>query len=153
MAKAKGKKSSGKKTSLTKSLSKSARKSGLMDLLDSPLGRQILADALVAAAAAAAAALTKTRTVRKAGAAVAEKGAEAAEVTKDKTLDAADAVAGIVTEAARHFLPTSLVGDGDEQDKSSGKKVKYLHRTSDHSKRKVAKVKNKDEKGAKAEKR
>ena len=42
-----------------------------MELLNSSLGREILADALIAAAGAAAAALTKTRTAKKTGVAAA----------------------------------------------------------------------------------
>jgi hypothetical protein len=70
MAKAKAKKSSEKTSKSKKStgakLAKTAKKSGLMDLINSHLGREILADALIAAAGAAAAALTKTRTAQKA---------------------------------------------------------------------------------------
>jgi hypothetical protein len=117
MAKAKDKKSSGKskKDSDKKAknpsakLTKSMKKSGFMDLVGSDLGREILADALMAAAGAAAAALTRTRTAKKAGAAVADAGAQ----TADLTQTAAGAVAGVVTEAARHFLPSSLLGEGD----------------------------------------
>jgi hypothetical protein len=66
---------------------------------------------------------------------------------------AAGAVAGVVTEAARHFLPTSLTGEAGEsekQGKESGKKVKYAHRSSDHA---VRKRSSKNPKGEKAEKR
>ncbi|NBJ12508.1 hypothetical protein [Microvirga arsenatis] len=129
----KSKKGSGKSTG-TK-LAKSAKKSGLMDLINTDLGREILADALIAAAGAAAAALTKTRTAKKAGAAVADAGSQ----TADLTQTAAGAVAGVVTEAARHFLPPSLVGE--ESGKAEPKKVKYVNRSSDHSKRKTAKPK------------
>ncbi len=141
----KAKKGSGKSTG-TK-LAKTAKKSGLMDLVNSSLGREILADALIAAAGAAAAALTKTRTAKKAGAAVADAGSDAADLTQT----AAGAVAGVVTEAARHFLPASLVGEeGDEVGKSQAKKVKYVNRSTDHSKRKT--VKPKSAKGDTAEK-
>jgi hypothetical protein len=130
----KAKKDSGKSTG-TK-LAKTAKKSGLMDLVNSSLGREILADALIAAAGAAAAALTKTRTAKKAGAAVADAGTQ----TADLTQTAAGAVAGVVTEAARHFLPPSLVGE--EGGKAEPKKVKYVNRSSDHSKRKTTKAKS-----------
>lgn len=139
----KAKKGAGKSTG-TK-LAKSARKSGLMDLVNSSLGREILADALIAAAGAAAAALTRTRTAKKAGAAVADAGSQ----TADLTQTAAGAVAGVVTEAARHFLPPSLVGE--EGGKAEPKKVKYVNRSSDHSKRKTTKAKS--EKSATADKR
>ncbi len=135
----KAKKGSGKSTG-TK-LAKSAKKSGLMDLINTDLGREILADALIAAAGAAAAALTKTRTAKKAGAAVADAGTQ----TADLTQTAAGAVAGVVTEAARHFLPPSLLGDeggSDKGGKAEPKNVKYVNRSSGgDAKRKSAKTK------------
>jgi hypothetical protein len=129
----KAKKGSSKSTG-TK-LAKTAKKSGLMDLINSSLGREILADALIAAAGAAAAALTQTRPAKKAGAAVADAGSQ----TADLTQTAAGAVAGVVTEAARHFLPPSLMGE--EGGKAEPKKVKYVNRSSGDSKRKTAKAK------------
>jgi len=141
----KSKKGSGK--SAGTKLAKTAKKSGLMDLVNSSLGREILADALIAAAGAAAAALTRTRTAKKAGTAVADAGSDAADLTQT----AAGAVAGVVTEAARHFLPASLVGEeGDEGGKSQAKTVKYVNRSTDHSKRNT--VKPKSAKGDTAEK-
>jgi hypothetical protein len=133
----KSKKDSGKST--TTKLAKSAKKSGLMDLINSDLGREILADALIAAAGAAATVLTRTRTAKKAGAAVADAGSQ----TADLTQTAAGAVAGVMTEAARHFLPPSLMGEesGSEK-KAEPKKVKYVNRSSDHSKRKTTKAKS-----------
>jgi len=125
MAKAKDKKGSGKskkdadkgsKGSGSK-IAKTVKKSGLMDLIGSNLGREILADALIAAAGAAAAALTQTRTAKKAGNAVADAGAQ----TADLTQTAAGTVAGVVTEAARHFLPSGLLGESSESGKSAGK--------------------------------
>ena len=150
MAKDKENKSSGKSkkstsTQHTKSWKKTAKKSGLMDLIGSDLGREILADALIAAAGAAAAALTRTRPAKQAGAAVADAGSQAADLTQT----AAGAVAGVVTEAARQFLPAGLLGEDEGSDKggkSSGKKVKYVHRTSDHSTRKQSKKSDKAEK-------
>jgi len=141
MAKAKDKeKTSGKKKSTGTKVAKSAKKSGLMDLINTELGREILADALVAAAGAAAAALTKTRTAKKAGNAVVDAGSQGVDLTQT----AAGAVAGVVTEAARQFLPASITGGTDKEDergKGEGKKVKYVHRSSDHSKRKTSKAK------------
>ena len=128
----KAKKASGKSTGAK--LAKTAKKSGFMDLINSDLGREILADALIAAAGAAATVLTRTRTAKKAGAAVADAGSQ----TADLTQTAAGAVAGVVTEAARHFLPPSLVG---EEGKAEPKKVKYVNRSSGDSKRKTAKAK------------
>lgn len=140
MAKAKNKKSSGKSknTQLSKSMKKAAKNTGIMDLISSDLGREILADALIAAAGAAAAALTRTRPAKQAGSAVADAGSQAADMTQT----AAGAVANVVTEAARHFLPASLTGEGEETGKSGAKKVKYVHRSSDHSKRKTSKGKS-----------
>ncbi|QRM28615.1 hypothetical protein [Microvirga sp. VF16] len=132
---AKSKKSSGKGAG--GKLAKSVKKSGLMDLINSDLGREILADALIAAAAA----LTKTRTAKKAGSAAANAGAQSVELTQT----AAGAVANVVTEAARHFLPASLVGEdsgAEKSAKSEPKKVKYVNRSSDHSKRKTTKAKS-----------
>jgi hypothetical protein len=132
----KGKKASGSK------LPKVVRKSGLMDLVNSDLGREILADALIAAAGAAAAALTKTRTVKKAGSAAAGAGSQAADITKDAMQTAAGAVAGVVTEAARQFLPASLTGEqegeGQKAETGARKRVQYANLSSDHSKRKTA---------------
>ena len=155
MAKAKAKKSS-ETTSKSKKntgakLAKTAKKSGLMDLINSNLGREILADALIAAAGAAAAALTKTRTAQKAGAATLEAGSKAADATTDAMQTASGAVATVVTEAARQFLPSSLLGDEDENKSRGslkGKKVQYAHLSSDHNKRKTT-SKTKDEKAEK----
>jgi hypothetical protein len=143
-AKSKDKKSSNKKSTGAK-LAKSAKKSGLMDLINTNLGREILADALIAAAGAAAAALTKTRTAKKAGAAAVNAGSQGVDLTQT----AAGAVAGVVTEAARHFLPASLTGaEGAEKlDTGEAKKLKYVHRSSDHSKRKTSKKSDTAHKG------
>lgn len=141
MPKAKDKDKKGNKKSTGSKLAKSAKKSGLMDLINTDLGREILADALIAAAGAAAAALTKTRAAKKAGAAASNAGAQGVDLTQT----AAGAVAGVVTEAARHFLPASLVGEGEDaqgRGKAEPKKVKYVNRSSDHSKRKTAKAKS-----------
>jgi len=146
MAKAKDKKSTSKAKKDSgkgagSKLAKTAKKSGLMDLINTDLGREILADALIAAAGAAAAALTKTRAAKKAGAAVADAGSQ----TADLTQTAAGAVAGVVTEAARHFLPPSLLGDEGGSGKGEGsepKKVKYVQRSSNTSKSKTTKAKS-----------
>lgn len=155
MAKAKAKKSSGKANKDSKAkkdsgakLPKSIRKSGLMELINSNLGREILADALIAAAGAAAAALTKTRTAKKAGAAAADAGSQAGDITKDAMQTAAGAVAGVVTEAARQFLPASLVGEQDDEPKgrakSTTKKPHYVNLASDHSDRKTTRKTKED---------
>lgn len=149
MAKAKAK-SSKKDTGLPKKVAgvkvpKAVRKAtSLGTLLNSGLGREILADALIAAAGAAAAALTRTRPVRNVGHAVAEAGEEAASAGSEAVQTAAGAVANVVTEAARNFLPASLVG-ADEP----AAKLRYVHRTADHSARKRSKKTVKGKKGAK----
>jgi hypothetical protein len=151
MAKAKAKKNSGKaKKDTGTKLAKSVRKfSPLKDLMNSNLGREILADALIAAAGAAAAALTRTRTAKKAGSAAADAGSQAADTTKDAMQTAAGAVAGVVTEAARQFLPASLISEEDEgRGKSAAKKPHYVNLASDHSDRKTSR-KTKDEKAEK----
>ncbi|MCB8820446.1 hypothetical protein [Microvirga rosea] len=143
-AKSKGKKDSGKKDSgqkLSKALGGFAP---LKDMLNSDLGRELLADALIAAAGAAAAALTKTRTAKKAGAATADAGAEAAGLAREAMNTAAGAVAGVVSETARQFLPAALVGETDEDHRAGAKsgtretKPRYVQRSSDHSKRKTS---------------
>lgn len=143
----KDKKSSGKgkKTAGTK-IAKSVRKSGLLDMINSNLGREILADALIAAAGAAAAALTRTRAAKQAGSAVADAGSQAADATKDGMNTAAGAVAGVVTEAARHFLPGGI----DSGARAEPKKVKYVNRSSSHSARKTGKAKDDKVKPGKA---
>ena len=106
----------------------------LATLLTSGLGREILADALIAAAGAAAAALTRTRAAQEAGQAVAQASTQAASATGDAVQTAAGAVANVVSEAARTFLPASLVGDEKEPPKP-----RYINRSADHSSRKRSK--------------
>lgn len=99
-------------------LPKAVKDSGaLSTLFNSNLGREILADALIAAAGAAAAALTRTRAAKNAGHAVADAGSEAASMTSELMQTAAGAVAGVVTDAAKNFLPPSLLGE----EKSGGR--------------------------------
>jgi hypothetical protein len=106
------------------------RTSALATLFESPLGRQILADALIAAAGAAAAALVQNRPTGKqianAGEAVADAGADAAAATRDTVQSAAGAVANLVTEAAQHILPTSITG-ADEEDQGKRQGPRYAH--------------------------
>jgi hypothetical protein len=92
---------------------KAIRTSGLLDeLLNSQLGREILAEAIVAAAGAAASVLMKKRPsadqVAQAGEAIVDTGAEAASATKDLAQTAVGAVTEAVADAARHILPSSL---------------------------------------------
>jgi hypothetical protein len=151
MPKAKTKKNPSKAKSPSKAkkdtgakLPKALRKlNPLKDLMNSNLGREILADALIAAAGAAAAALTRTRTAKKAGAAALDAGSQTADRSKDAMQTAAGAVAGVVTEAARHFLPASLTGEPEEETKANGSKAsskapRAANLSSDHSKRKTS---------------
>jgi len=132
MAKARAKKASLPKSVGGVKVPKALRKARpLGKLMKSDLGREILADVIVAAAGAAAAALSRTGAGRSAGRAVtnlggaaAEAGGDAARAGSQLAETATGAVAGVVTEAARSLLPSSLVGEGEERprymSKSSG---------------------------------
>jgi hypothetical protein len=91
---------------------KALRKSGVLEtLVGSHAGRQILADALVAAAAAAAAALVKDRSDAPNGG----KGRSKA-VMSDATQAAAGAVAGFITDAAQNLFSGALgAGEAPKQ--------------------------------------
>ena len=96
---------------------KAVRTSGLLDeLLNSPLGREILAEAIVAAAGAVASVLMKKRPsadqVAQAGEAIVDTGAEAVAATRDLAQTAVGAVTEVVADAARHILPSSLTESG-----------------------------------------
>jgi hypothetical protein len=121
--------------------------SSFSTLFNSALGREIIADALIAAAGAAAAALTRTRTAKKAGIAVADAGADAASASAELMNTAAGAVAGVVTEAAKTFLPASLVGDEGKGAGEQEKRPRYAHLASDYSARKTSKKADKPTKG------
>jgi hypothetical protein len=92
---------------------KAERTSGLLnELLNSQLGREILAEAIVAAAGAVASVLMKKRSstdqVAQASETIVNTGAEAASATKDLAQTAVGAVTGVVADAARHILPSAL---------------------------------------------
>jgi hypothetical protein len=147
MAKAKSKKKAVPKAVAGVKVPKTVRKWGsLNSLITSDLGREILADALIAAATAAAAALTRTRTAKATGNAMVDAGSDAASATKDATQTAAGAVAGVITDAARNLLPPSLVGDTGPGPEDKSQRPRYAHRSSDLSSRKRSK---KEEKGGK----
>ncbi len=74
--------------------------------MNSNLGREVLADVLIAAAGAAAVALTKTRDGNAARKPMRPRGR--------RCQTAAGAVAGVVTDAARHFLPASLLAEDEK---------------------------------------
>lgn len=86
---------------------KQLRKSRLVgSLLRSRLGRQIVADALVAGAAAAAGVLVREREeIAAAGKAEVRRGRRVAALLGEAVESAADAVLGVVTDAARSALP------------------------------------------------
>jgi|SRR4051794_18171352 hypothetical protein len=113
---------------------KAVREPGtLSNLFNSALGREIIADALIAAAGAAAAALTRSRTVKDAGKAVADAGASAASAGADLTHTAAGAVATVVSEAAKNFLPASAVGGEEQHEAMAGEENRppYVQLASD----------------------
>jgi hypothetical protein len=138
MAKKAKKKRSAAKTIAGVKVPKLLRASSLSTLIESPLGRTILADALVAAATAAAAALVKhrpsSRQVAAAGEAVADAGGDAAAATRDTVQSAAGAVATLVTEAAQHILPSSMTGADDDNGKDREKNQRYAHLADDNRK-------------------
>jgi hypothetical protein len=142
-SKAKGKAKGKKDTAGPKKAGGVKVPKSLSTLLNSGLGREILADALIAAAGAAASALTRTRTAKNAGQALSEGGAAAAGATGDAVQTAAGAVAEVLGEAARSFLPPSLVGE-DKPEAERGT-VRPLNRSPDLASRKRPKGGRKDE--------
>lgn len=121
-AKTDTKKTSGKskKKGSGAKLSKAFRNFGpIKELMNSDLGREILADVIIAAAGAAAVALTKSRSGKKAGTVASNAGTVAADATREAVQTAAGAVAGVVTDAARHFLPASLLADDQKPAKAA----------------------------------
>jgi hypothetical protein len=117
---------------------KAVKSSSLVTMFNSSLGREILADALIAAAGAAAAALTRTRAAQQVGATVAGAGSQAASSTADVVQTASGGVADVITEAAKTFLPASLVGgeDNGPGKPETARKPRYVNLASDHNSRK-----------------
>jgi hypothetical protein len=91
---------------IPKSLRQSA--SSIVALIETPLGRQIIADVLIAAAGALVSNKSVTGAAGAAGAAVEKAGAEAADRTRQMASSAAQAVSDVVSEAARQILPSSM---------------------------------------------
>ena len=115
---------------------KAVRTSGLLDeLLNSQLGREILAEALVAAAGAVASVLMKKRPsadqVAQAGETIVEMGAEAASATKDLAQTAVGAVTEAVADAARHILPSALTESAGNPTNARARRVARRGRQSD----------------------
>ncbi len=109
---------------------KAVRTSSLLDeLLNSPLGREILAEALVAAAGAVATVLMKKRPsagqVANAGKTIVNTGAEATSATKDLAQTAVGAVTEVVADAARHILPSSLTGSAGNPTNARARRVAH----------------------------
>jgi Pyruvate/2-oxoacid:ferredoxin oxidoreductase gamma subunit len=78
----------------------------LRSLLRSPLGREILANALTAGAGAAASVLVRNREeIAEAGEAGARKGRRTLGTVAEAMESAADAAMEVITEAARSMLP------------------------------------------------
>lgn len=126
---------------------KAVRKSGaLAALFNSDLGRELVADALIAAAGAAAAALTRNRTARNAAGNATSLGTEIAQT-------AAGAVAGVVTEAAKTLLPPALVsgstedsrGRSEERSGGNGSRQRYVQLASETSARRTSRKPEKGE--------
>lgn len=91
---------------------KAFRKLGALDaLVGTPIGREVLAGALIAAAAAAANALRQhapsAAEIGEAGKAVGKAGSDAASAAGDITRTAAAALAGVVADAAQALRPTA----------------------------------------------
>jgi hypothetical protein len=106
---------------------KSLRKSGTVNtLLNNDLGRNILADVLVAAAGAAAAALVQHRPagaqIAHAGEAALDTGQRAVSGTADAVQAAAGTLGSVFTEAVRSIFPS----DGTSKKSKNGKKCKNL---------------------------
>lgn len=104
-------------------LPKRVRKSKMLGaMLNSPIGRDILANALTAGAGAAAAVLLEERkAVSKAGKKGLRKGAGAIGIARDAVQSAATAALGVVGEAAHSFLPARKTPKGKGREKSAVK--------------------------------
>jgi hypothetical protein len=88
-------------------------------LINSAHGREILATALVAGATAAAAALTKNTDSSEAAKNRKTAADAGKQLTQGLSEAAAGAVAGIITEAARSLLPTSLTREIQNEESKS----------------------------------
>ncbi|HVK90217.1 MAG TPA: hypothetical protein VM468_02190 [Mycoplana sp.] len=112
-------------------LPKSLRKAAwLDDLLQSEIGRKILADALVAAAGAAAAALTRygaqSEQIAKAKNAAVETGSEATSAATDLVGAAVSTGVKVVSAVAEDLLPMT---ESDGHDQEQPKRVRKSRQT------------------------
>jgi hypothetical protein len=87
---------------IPKSLRESA--SSIISLIETPLGRQILSDVLIAAAGA----LMANKSITGAAGSAVDRVEKAGAAAAGRTRDAAQAVTDVVTEAARQILPSSM---------------------------------------------
>lgn len=111
-------------------LPKALRKSGIVkSVLGSQLGREIAANALVAAASGVAAAIVaiKGDDIVEAGETAAEKGKEGGKIVKDAVQSAASALDGAIGEASRAVLPKS---HDDKRDKTSSDVARFQRHAS-----------------------
>jgi len=99
---------------------KKLRKGGgsLLALIESPIGRRVAADALIAVAGVLAGNDRTRGAVAAAGREVADAGEAAASGSADVARQVAEVATGVVAEAARHVLPASLTGE-DERSRRS----------------------------------
>jgi hypothetical protein len=140
-SKAKSDRKAGASTQLTSiKMPKALKPKSLLTLINSDLGREIMADALIAAAGAAAAALTRSGSAKKAGATM----VEAASSTASEAMQtAAGAVANVVADAARNLLPPSLAEGkkaGEKDAPPEGEeKPRYVQLASRNTSRKSSK--------------
>ena len=100
------------------------RRGTIADILHSPVGRLILAEALVAAAAAAAAALKNYKPVGQAVDAVERAGSDAATTANDLVQSAAGGLADMAAGVVRQIVPASSAAEDAEPDPANEKKGK-----------------------------
>jgi hypothetical protein len=122
---------------------KGLRKSGVINtLLNNDLGRNILADVLIAAAGAAAAALVQHRPsgaqVAHAGEAALDTGQRTVSGTADAVQSATGTLGSVFTDAVRSILPSDGTGKKSKNGKK-GKKGKNLKASTGGAKAKRSK--------------
>src|SRR5215217_8629342 len=95
----------------------------IADFLNSPVGRFVLAEALIAAAAALKNYKPVAETVGQVAETVEKAGSEAATTAKDLVQSAASGLADVATEVVRQIVPASSAAD-DQNDRGLEKKGK-----------------------------
>ena len=103
-------------------LPKPVRKSKILRaMLNNPMGRDILANAITAAAGAAAAVLIEERKeIKKAGKKGLRKGAGAMGIARDAVQSAASAAFGVIGDAAHSILPEGSPKEEGKSPKGKG---------------------------------